>query len=104
MATVGDDIVLPCRLDPATDATGLTLEWRRPDLDPHFVFVWRLREEMKGVEHSYYTNRATLFTDELKNGNISLKLPKVKVSDDGTYLCYIPLLRKQTSVKLNVGK
>lgn len=31
---VGDDIILPCHLKPASDASAMTFEWARPDLNP----------------------------------------------------------------------
>uniref|UniRef100_A0A4W6EFS9 Ig-like domain-containing protein n=1 Tax=Lates calcarifer TaxID=8187 RepID=A0A4W6EFS9_LATCA len=91
LATVGDDIILPCHLDPAVDAAPMTLEWTRPDLKPNFVHVRR-------------GGRTSLFINELKHGNISLKLSKVKLSDGGTYHCFIPKLDKRSSVELVVGK
>ncbi|GLD71511.1 butyrophilin subfamily 1 member A1-like protein [Lates japonicus] len=62
VATRGDDITLPCRLDPAEDVTDLTVEWTRPDLDP-----------------------------------------RVELSDQGTYTCFIPGKEKLSSVQLFVA-
>uniref|UniRef100_A0A8C6WRX2 Ig-like domain-containing protein n=1 Tax=Neogobius melanostomus TaxID=47308 RepID=A0A8C6WRX2_9GOBI len=83
----GDDVVLPCLFRPPRDVSGQTLEWSRPDLDPRFafVFVWRSSLELTMLRNPAFAGRATLFTDELKHGNISLKLTSVGVSDDGTY-------------------
>uniref|UniRef100_A0A672ZAZ2 Ig-like domain-containing protein n=1 Tax=Sphaeramia orbicularis TaxID=375764 RepID=A0A672ZAZ2_9TELE len=88
---LGDDVVLPCHLEPAQDAEGFTLKWTRPDLKPRFVHVWRAGVELQDKQHPQYQGRTALFTDELKHGNISLKLVKVKPADEGTYRCYIPL-------------
>ncbi|XP_044197919.1 lamin-A-like [Thunnus albacares] len=103
VATLGDDIILPCHLQPAVDAAGLTLEWTRPDLDPRFVYVWRDGVELVSKKHKSFEGRTSLFTDELKNGNISLKLSKVKLSDEGTYRCFIPGVEKQLFVQLVVA-
>uniref|UniRef100_A0A3Q0RS66 Immunoglobulin V-set domain-containing protein n=1 Tax=Amphilophus citrinellus TaxID=61819 RepID=A0A3Q0RS66_AMPCI len=86
VALIGDDIILPCHLDPVMDAFDMTLEWARPDLDPRFVLVWRDGVDLESKKHPLYNNRTSLFTNELQSGNISLKISKVKQSDGGTYI------------------
>ncbi|XP_055085210.1 butyrophilin-like protein 2 [Periophthalmus magnuspinnatus] len=102
MAIVGDDVILPCFLQPPRNAAALTFEWTRPDLQPRFVFVWR-QNEIRDIKNPHFVNRAFLFQDELKHGNISLKLTNVKPKDSGVYRCFIPALEKETSIKLTVG-
>uniref|UniRef100_A0A671TRH9 Ig-like domain-containing protein n=1 Tax=Sparus aurata TaxID=8175 RepID=A0A671TRH9_SPAAU len=51
---------------------------------------------------SYY-NRTALFVDQLMNGNISLKLFRVKLSDAGRYTCIIDSKKMETSIQLIVG-
>lgn len=104
VAAVGDNVILPCHLEPAEDVTAETLEWTRSDLDPKLVHVWRAGQDVVKARNVFYKGRTSLFTDELKRGNISLKLSNVQPSDQGTYKCDIPLLNKQSSVKLVVGK
>ncbi|XP_059210480.1 butyrophilin-like protein 10 [Centropristis striata] len=103
VGTVGDDIILPCHLEPAVDASGMTVEWTRPDLDPRLVHGRREGLDLKSEKHPSYRGRTSLFTDELKHGNISLKLSEVKVSDEGVYRCFIPELGKESFVHLVVG-
>uniref|UniRef100_A0AAZ1X816 Ig-like domain-containing protein n=1 Tax=Oreochromis aureus TaxID=47969 RepID=A0AAZ1X816_OREAU len=103
VALIGDDIILPCNLDPVMDAFGLAVEWARPDLDPRFVLLSRHGVDLESKKHPSYTSRTSLFTDELKNGNISLKISKVKLSDEGTYRCFVPELDRYTTVQLVVG-
>ncbi|XP_026225402.1 myelin-oligodendrocyte glycoprotein-like [Anabas testudineus] len=102
VAVVGDDIILPCHLQPAEDASDLTVEWTRPDLDPRFVHVLHDGEELQSLQHPSYRERTSLFTDELKNGNISLKLSKVKPADEGKYRCFIPEITRDSTVQLVV--
>ncbi|XP_045920984.1 butyrophilin-like protein 1 [Micropterus dolomieu] len=103
VAKVGDDIILPCHLQPAVDVAAKTFEWTRPDLNPRFVYVWRAGQDVVNVKNPSFKGRTTLFTDELKHGNISLKLSKVKPSDEGRYKCYIPDMNTDASVELVVG-
>uniref|UniRef100_A0A3Q0S078 Ig-like domain-containing protein n=1 Tax=Amphilophus citrinellus TaxID=61819 RepID=A0A3Q0S078_AMPCI len=105
VARIGDDITLPCYLKPATmDVTAKTLEWTRADLDPVFVFVWRAGREFEKTKHSSYKGRTSLFTDELRHGNMSLKLSKVNLSDKGKYKCYIVEMDEELFIELVVGK
>ncbi|XP_028420692.1 butyrophilin-like protein 2 [Perca flavescens] len=103
VATLGNDIILPYQLEPVEDATDLTLEWTRSDLDPRFVHVWRSGKELVSKKHKSFEGRTSLFVDELMSGNISLKLSKVKLADRGTYRCFIPGLDRQSFVQLHVG-
>uniref|UniRef100_A0AAQ6IQE3 Ig-like domain-containing protein n=1 Tax=Anabas testudineus TaxID=64144 RepID=A0AAQ6IQE3_ANATE len=100
---VGGEVVLPCYLEPAMPAFDMTVEWTRPDLDRRFVLVRRDGEELQNKKHQSYEGRTSLFSDELKNGNISLKLSKVKLSDKGLYRCYVPGWKSETTVELVVG-
>ncbi|XP_063757166.1 butyrophilin subfamily 3 member A2-like isoform X2 [Eleginops maclovinus] len=100
VANLGSDIILPCYLEPAVNAAGKTLEWTRPDLNPRFVHVMRSGQELKEMKHKNFEGRTSIFTDELKNGNISLKLSNVQLSDQGKYRCFIPELSQQSFVHL----
>ncbi|XP_054457918.1 butyrophilin subfamily 3 member A2-like [Anoplopoma fimbria] len=102
VALVGDDIILPCHMKPEMDVTAEPLEWRRPDLNPVLVHVMRAGRSLENVQHPSYKGRTSLSTDELKRGNISLRLSNVQLSDQGTYECDIPLWKIQSSVKLVV--
>ncbi|XP_067381014.1 butyrophilin subfamily 3 member A2-like [Channa argus] len=103
VARVGDDIMLPCHVEPVMDVAAKTLEWTRPDLNNILVHVWRSGQELVKAKHPSYTGRTSLFTDELKHGNMSLKLSGVKLSDKGTYKCFIPDLRTQSIVEVVVA-
>lgn len=104
VATAGDDIILPCHLEPAMDASDQTVEWTRPDLNPRFVHVWRDGVELKTKKHPSYVGRTSLSTDKLKRGDISLRLQEVERSDEGTYRCFVPTLNRESSVELVVGE
>uniref|UniRef100_A0A3B5AKA8 Ig-like domain-containing protein n=1 Tax=Stegastes partitus TaxID=144197 RepID=A0A3B5AKA8_9TELE len=104
VATLGDDITLLCHLEPAQDVSELTTEWTRSDLNPRFVHVWRAGQELVDMKHKSFKGRTTLFTEELQRGNVSLRLSRVRLSDKGTYRCFIPALKKQTDIQLVVGE
>uniref|UniRef100_A0A3P8NQE4 Ig-like domain-containing protein n=1 Tax=Astatotilapia calliptera TaxID=8154 RepID=A0A3P8NQE4_ASTCA len=81
----------------------MTLEWTRPDLDPRFVFLWRAGQDLINMKNPSYKGRSSLFTDELKHGNISLKLCKVKPADEGRYRCHIPDKNEEAFIDLVVA-
>lgn len=103
VAALRDDVTLPCRLQPPVDASVLTVEWTRPDPGRRFVLVWRDGEELRNKDESYQ-GRTSLFTEELKHGNVSLKLLNVVPADEGTYRCFVPALNRAAAVKLVVGQ
>uniref|UniRef100_A0A3Q0R7Q1 Ig-like domain-containing protein n=1 Tax=Amphilophus citrinellus TaxID=61819 RepID=A0A3Q0R7Q1_AMPCI len=101
--TVGDDVILPCHLKPASDASAMTFEWARTDLKPRFVHVWHEGQDLHVNQHSAFKGRTSVDIRKLKNGDISLMLSRVKLSDRGTYRCYFPDLDKASAVQLVVG-
>uniref|UniRef100_A0A3B4TFR1 Butyrophilin subfamily 3 member A2-like n=2 Tax=Seriola dumerili TaxID=41447 RepID=A0A3B4TFR1_SERDU len=103
VAAVGDDVVLPCHLEPAVDASSMTVEWTRPDLSPRFVHVWRDGVELENKKHPSYVGRTSVSVNKLKLGDVSLKLSRVKLSDEGTYRCFVPTLNRESTVTLVVG-
>ncbi|KAK2863349.1 hypothetical protein Q5P01_002882 [Channa striata] len=103
VAKVGDDVILPSHLEPAVGVATKTLEWTRPDLNSCFVHVWFGRQDYESIKHPSYKGRTRLFTDELKRGNISLKLSNVKPADGGRYRCYIPDRNEESVIELVVA-
>ncbi|XP_064881274.1 butyrophilin subfamily 1 member A1-like isoform X2 [Oncorhynchus nerka] len=104
VALVGDDVILPCTLRHTVSAVHQSIEWQRPDLKPKEVHLYRDEKDDLVLQNPVFSGRTSLFTEELENGNTSLKLTRVKLSDAGNYTCYIPLLNHQkTIIQLLVG-
>ncbi|XP_034532200.1 uncharacterized protein LOC117807196 [Notolabrus celidotus] len=113
-AALGADVVLQCHVVPEHDVQSYTIEWSRPDWkkdpsDPqsgyNFVLLYRYRQDVTDVKIKSFFNRTSLFTDSLKHGNASLQIREVTMEDQGTYRCYIPLLKspvRQTLIQLVV--
>lgn len=102
-AVVGDDITLPCHLEPAMSASDKTVEWTRSGLEPRFVYVWRDGVELESKKHPSYRERTSVSISGLGHGDISLKLSRVKLSDEGKYICHVPNL-PQSFAELFVGE
>uniref|UniRef100_A0A3P8Q2P8 Ig-like domain-containing protein n=1 Tax=Astatotilapia calliptera TaxID=8154 RepID=A0A3P8Q2P8_ASTCA len=116
IAAPGDDVILPCHLEPMFDVQGLTVEWSKPDLKPDpsdrlsrvgYVHLYRDRQEVPDMKMASYFRRTELFMDDMKHGNISLKILNVSEEDNGRYRCFIPKLQsrvKAAVVELVVGE
>uniref|UniRef100_A0A8C4DLQ9 Ig-like domain-containing protein n=1 Tax=Dicentrarchus labrax TaxID=13489 RepID=A0A8C4DLQ9_DICLA len=103
-ALAGDDVILPCHLEPPISVSDETVEWTRPDLDPKYIHVHQDGRLMFDYQNPSYYLRTRLFMDELMTGNVSMKIYKVKVSDTGRYQCALPSLQKEASIQLIVGQ
>ncbi|XP_029932768.1 myelin-oligodendrocyte glycoprotein-like [Myripristis murdjan] len=104
VVVVGDDVILPSHLDPPMDVAAKTVEWARSDTaERRFVHVWRGGRDFVLNQHPSYEGRTSLFTDKLRNGDVSLKLSEVKLSDEGKYRCFIPSLHRESFVELVIG-
>ncbi|XP_036969062.1 butyrophilin subfamily 3 member A2-like [Acanthopagrus latus] len=103
VALAGDDVILPCQLQPAVTVSSEMLLWTRPGLDPKYIHVHKDGRPMLMVQNRSYYNRTAVFVDQLMNGNVSLKLFRVKLSDAGRYTCIIDSKQMEASVQLTVG-
>uniref|UniRef100_A0A8C4GSI9 Ig-like domain-containing protein n=1 Tax=Dicentrarchus labrax TaxID=13489 RepID=A0A8C4GSI9_DICLA len=101
-ALPGDDVILPCHLEPPISVSDETVEWTRPDLDPKYIHLHQDGRFIYKTQNPSYFQRTRLFVDELMTGNVSMKIFKVKVSDTGRYQCALPSLQKEASIQLIV--
>ncbi|XP_041635003.1 uncharacterized protein LOC121504359 [Cheilinus undulatus] len=102
VAMIGDDVILPCRLEPRTDLVDETVEWARLDLNPRYVHVRRDGVEIFLNQNPFYMGRTSLSLEKLRHGDMSLMISEVKPSDEGTYRCLVPD-KGATDVELIVG-
>ena len=104
---VGVEAVLPCSTSQTgVDYTDLIAHWKRPDLpkDHQTVYFRRNGGEVTDEQIISYRGRTSLFEDDVKKGNMSLKLSNVTSSDHGNYTCVISGDPNETNVQLTVGK
>uniref|UniRef100_A0A8C4DV21 Ig-like domain-containing protein n=1 Tax=Dicentrarchus labrax TaxID=13489 RepID=A0A8C4DV21_DICLA len=100
---LGEDVTLPCHLEPAADVFSKSVEWGRPDLEPRFVHVWHEGKNFLVSQNPSYKGRTSLSIENLRQGDLSLRLSAVKLSDNGMYRCYFPSKNKRSTVELVVG-
>ncbi|KAL7853091.1 hypothetical protein SRHO_G00188760 [Serrasalmus rhombeus] len=87
----GEDLVLPCSLQPSISAEDMMVEWIRIDLTEidSLVHLYEDRADSNDDQMESYRRRTSLFKAELQKGNTSLKLSAVQPSDEGAYKCLI---------------
>ncbi|KAM6949215.1 butyrophilin subfamily 1 member A1-like [Aplochiton taeniatus] len=104
LALVGDDVILPCVLKPKVSALDQVVEWTRPLLGTRSLHFYRDGRDSLQDQDATYRGRTAMFIEEMKMGNVSVKLSRVRLSDAGQFKCYLPNYNKQESwVTLDVG-
>ncbi|XP_035985157.1 butyrophilin subfamily 1 member A1-like [Fundulus heteroclitus] len=106
LAFAGGNAILPCSLKTPSSDEVPTVEWSKEGLQPNVVFLYRNgfeTFEMKNVAFEFRTN---LFMREVTNGNVSLRISSVRLSDAGIYRClilHVNQRRETTEVQLVVA-
>uniref|UniRef100_A0A8C3K3B5 Ig-like domain-containing protein n=1 Tax=Calidris pygmaea TaxID=425635 RepID=A0A8C3K3B5_9CHAR len=88
LATVGQDVVLPCHLSPGVDARRLEIRWIRHQLS-ETVHLYRNGEDLYGEQMEEYIGRTELARDGLSSGSLDLRISGLRPSDDGQYVCTV---------------
>uniref|UniRef100_A0A8C9TGR0 Ig-like domain-containing protein n=1 Tax=Scleropages formosus TaxID=113540 RepID=A0A8C9TGR0_SCLFO len=88
-AVAGEDVVLPCYLKPNISAVDLSIEWLRVHTEDPVVHLYQDHEDRNEKQIPSYRGRTSLFPEELRKGNTSLKVKNVRGSDNGEYKCFI---------------
>ncbi|KAF1381075.1 hypothetical protein PFLUV_G00170720 [Perca fluviatilis] len=82
------DVTLECRA--LSDGAVTLLQWNRRDLkDSDYVFFYRNRQAYERYQHPRYRGRVELRDPEMRNGDVSVVLKNVSVTDTGTYNCRV---------------
>lgn len=106
-AVEGEDVVLPCFVEPKDNVFELTLEWAKVVSHPQdlreevdYVHVYRDAQELLDEKAPSYHGRTTLSVEGLRRGDISLRISNVTQIDSGRYKCHLPTLDIFTLVHL----
>ncbi|XP_072232425.1 butyrophilin subfamily 1 member A1-like [Leuresthes tenuis] len=105
VAFAGGDIILPCSFRNTAGNVRDDVEWSKKGLTPDVVFLYRDGSETFEMKNPDFEFRTNLFMREVKNGNVSLRISNVKLSDAGKYQCLrLPTNapRESTAVELVV--
>ncbi|XP_051778268.1 butyrophilin subfamily 1 member A1-like isoform X2 [Erpetoichthys calabaricus] len=84
VGVAGKSLILPCRISPTLSAVDMEITWSR-----NSELIYGYSSGAEKFDDQYWKGRVGLFTDELQNGNVSLRLQDVRVSDLGSYTCNV---------------
>ncbi|KAL7858919.1 hypothetical protein SRHO_G00140660 [Serrasalmus rhombeus] len=93
-AVAGSAVVLPCSVrrpagQSSLSAVDMNIQWTRPDLREALVHLYENHRDVNTRQIPQYSGRTAVFTEELQNGNVSLRLTDVKLHDEGGYKCRV---------------
>uniref|UniRef100_A0A4W6BS61 Ig-like domain-containing protein n=1 Tax=Lates calcarifer TaxID=8187 RepID=A0A4W6BS61_LATCA len=106
LAFAGEEVILPCAFNVTASSDFPTVEWSKEDLEPDVIFLYRDGCETYEMKHPEFEYRTSFIMKELKNGDISLRITNVRLSDAGKYQCmrlWKNAPRDITTVELVVG-
>ncbi|XP_072232573.1 uncharacterized protein [Leuresthes tenuis] len=86
-AEAGEDVTLRCRVPDNNNI--IAVEWRRTDLKPEYVLLYRDDQLFLEGQHPSFKDRVDLQDRQMKDGNVSLILKDVTTDDGGTYECRV---------------
>uniref|UniRef100_A0A672L4Z8 V-set domain-containing T-cell activation inhibitor 1-like n=1 Tax=Sinocyclocheilus grahami TaxID=75366 RepID=A0A672L4Z8_SINGR len=99
--TEGSSVILKCsHRRIVLEEQQLTVHWRHNDTRNVFDIIHG-KVSVK-EQNSAYKNRTEVLPDELKKGQVFLRLTDLQLSDGGTYLCFVPALGLDHSTQLVV--
>ncbi|RXN32914.1 butyrophilin 2 [Labeo rohita] len=88
VAPLGSSVVLPCYVDKPLPMNDLEVEWRRADSET-LVHLFLKGESRPESQQEDYHERAHFFSDQIQQGNFSLRLDNLTAEDEGRYTCKV---------------
>ncbi|XP_042330552.1 CD276 antigen [Sceloporus undulatus] len=90
VALFGHDATLRCSFYPDANFSldDLSLIWQLTDTK-RLVHSFAEGQDQLSNQESSYSNRTALFYNQLPRGNVSLLLRHVRISDEGSFTCFV---------------
>ncbi|XP_032555708.1 CD276 antigen isoform X1 [Chiroxiphia lanceolata] len=90
VALFGQDATLRCSFSPEANFSldDLSLIWQLTDTK-RLVHRFSGGRDQLEDQGRVYTNRTSLFYDQLPQGNVSLLLRRVEIADEGSFTCFV---------------
>ncbi|KAL1272133.1 hypothetical protein QQF64_031149 [Cirrhinus molitorella] len=90
---IGSSVILPCWIVPPEDAEALEIRWYRQEKFSNPVLFYN-NGKLQDTQEEPYRNRTSLTSRSdqsggLKDGDVSLRLDKLRVQDEGPLRCYV---------------
>uniref|UniRef100_A0A674JQF5 Butyrophilin subfamily 1 member A1 n=1 Tax=Terrapene triunguis TaxID=2587831 RepID=A0A674JQF5_9SAUR len=87
-AILGQETVLPCHLSPRMSAATMEVRWFRSEY-LSFVHLYRDGKDQYERQMPEYRGRTELLKAGLTDGNVPLRILKIRHADEGQYLCFV---------------
>ncbi|KAF3698320.1 Butyrophilin subfamily 2 member A1 Precursor [Channa argus] len=86
-AEPGQTVSLPCQA--LSNVPIIAVQWSRSDLKPDYVLLYRDDRPDPEIQHPSFRNRVELKDKQMKDGDVSLIVENLVISDTGTYECRV---------------
>ncbi|NXD35663.1 BTNLA protein, partial [Copsychus sechellarum] len=104
-AFVGETVVLPCTTSPPGEPNKSMLYWQINTTK--VVHFSKNGQDSPEYQDKNFKGRTSLFPDQMKYGNFSLKLSNVTLEDNATYSCIYKQTeshqKEESTIKLEVS-
>ncbi|NWR03520.1 VTCN1 inhibitor, partial [Paradoxornis webbianus] len=104
-AFVGETVVLPCNTTQLGELSKSMLYWQIGTQE--LVHFFRNGQDSLEGQGEKFHGRTSLFPDQMKHGNLSLKISNVQLQDDAEYSCIYRQTEghktEKSTIKLNVS-
>ncbi|XP_067301304.1 butyrophilin subfamily 1 member A1-like [Pseudorasbora parva] len=93
VAHVGSTVILPCWISPPENAEALEIRWYRHDQFSNPILFYK-HGKIQDLQEESFRNRSSLtprsdLSGGLKDGDVSLRLEKLRIQDEGSFNCYV---------------
>ncbi|NXP24987.1 VTCN1 inhibitor, partial [Scytalopus superciliaris] len=85
-AFVGETVVLPCNTPPPGELV-FSESWLYWQIDKKIVHFFHKGQDSLKSQDERFRGRTSLFFDQMKSGNLSLKISNVQLLDSAEYTC-----------------
>uniref|UniRef100_A0A8C3TNJ4 Ig-like domain-containing protein n=1 Tax=Catharus ustulatus TaxID=91951 RepID=A0A8C3TNJ4_CATUS len=83
-----------CPFQPGRD---LVIQWSKENKKVHSYYY---QKDQLEEQDPHYRGRTHLFYENIRNGNASLKLSNLSMTDEGSYSCYVGTTQHHTEVEV----